>query len=164
MDIRRLHEYYSHASLNEMKRMANKWFKDGTITIKDIENWYEMEGKHCTGCAEGKLKEHARKSSTKPLKANVPGEVGVADLMFVEGRHDVKTPFYIHVDVATKCIIGYALRNKTYGEVSKAIDYVDDQHKLSKHKLQKLVFDRESSVAVMQEEIVGIQGTPCAPE
>ena len=55
--------------------------------------------------------------------------------------------------MATKCIIGYALRNKTYGEVSKAIDYVDDQHKLVNHKLQKLVFDRESAIAVMQEEI-----------
>ena len=55
--------------------------------------------------------------------------------------------------MATKCIIGYALRNKTYGEVSKAIDYVDDQHKLVNHKLQRLVFDRESAIAVMQEEI-----------
>ena len=59
MAIRRLHEYYSHASVNEMKRMAGKWFKDQAISTDDIENWYQLEGKHCTGCAEGKLKEHA---------------------------------------------------------------------------------------------------------
>ena len=26
MKIRRLHEYYSHPSVNEVKRMAGKWF------------------------------------------------------------------------------------------------------------------------------------------
>ncbi len=49
--------------------------------------------------SETKLKEHARKTSTKPLSATRPGENGVGDLMFIEGRHDVKTPFYVHVDV-----------------------------------------------------------------
>ena len=83
MAIGRMHEYYNHASLNEMKRMASKWFKNQTVTTGDIEDWYRIEGKHCTGCAEGKLKEHSRKSSTKPLKAEEPGETGVADLMFV---------------------------------------------------------------------------------
>ena len=38
------------------------------------------------------------KTSTKPLSATPPGENGVGDLMFIEGRHDVKTPFYVHVD------------------------------------------------------------------
>ena len=37
--------------------------------------------------------------------------------------------------------------------MSKATDYVNDQHKLVKYKLQKLVFDRESAIAVMQEEL-----------
>ena len=69
---------------------------------------------------EGKLKEHARKTSTKPLSATRPGENGVGDLMFIEGRHDVKTPFYVHVDVATKLIIGYALKNKTYRRSAQA--------------------------------------------
>ena len=67
MEIRRLHEYYNHPSVNEMKRMANKWFEDLEITPKDIEIWHAKEGKFCSGCVEGKLKEHARKTSTKPL-------------------------------------------------------------------------------------------------
>ena len=59
------------------------------------------------------------------------------------------------MDVATKCVIGYALKNKTYGEVSNAIEYIDDQYKLAGRKLKKLVFDRESSITVMQNEIEG---------
>ena len=67
------------------------------------------------GCVEGKIKEHARSASTKPLTAEKPGENGVGDLMFIEGRNEVKTPFYLHVDVATKLIMGCAMRDKTYG-------------------------------------------------
>ena len=73
--------------------------------------------------------------------------------MFIEGRNDVKTPFYVHVDVATKLIIGQALRDKTYGSVLHAIEFVDDQHKLWRRKLEQLTFDRESAIAVMQEDI-----------
>ena len=65
-------------------------------------------------------------------------------MMFVEGRHDVKIPFYIHVDVATKLIIGYPLKNKTYGEVYRAIEFIDDQHKMICKKLERLISDRES--------------------
>ena len=28
MEIRKLHEYYSHPSVNEMKRMSGEWFKE----------------------------------------------------------------------------------------------------------------------------------------
>ena len=90
--------------------MAELWFKDCGITHSDIEDWHDKEGKFCAGCLEGKLKKHARRSSTKPLTANRPGENGVADLMFIEGRHDVNTPTYILVDVATKLIISYSLK------------------------------------------------------
>ena len=108
-EIRRIHEYYNHPSANEMKRMSDVWFGEGTISPQDIDSWRDIEGKFCTGCQEGKLKEHARRSSTKPLNATRPGENGVADLMFIEGRNDVKTPFYVHVDVATNvkiCTVG----------------------------------------------------------
>ena len=77
----------------------------------------------------------------------------MADLMFIEGRNEVKTPFYVHVDVATKLIIGHPLKDKTYGEVLKAIQSISDQHKLARHSLQKLTFDRESSIVVMEEDI-----------
>ena len=65
----------------------------------------------------------------------------------------MKIPFYVHVDVATKLIIGYALKNKTYGEVKRTIEFIDDQHKLMKCKLERLTFDRESAIVVMQEDI-----------
>ena len=52
MEIRRLHEYYNHPSVNEMKRMASKWFGDLEITPKDIEIWHAKEGKFCSGCVE----------------------------------------------------------------------------------------------------------------
>ena len=142
MEIRRLHEYYSHPSVNEMKRMANEWFKEPEVTPKEIEIWYTREGKFCSGCVEGKLKEHARRASTKPLVATEPGENGVGDLMFIESRNYVKTPFYVHVDVATKLIIGYAMKDKTYGEVLRAIEYVDEQHGLVRHKLERLIRPR----------------------
>ena len=67
IEIRRFHEYCSHPSTNEMKRMA---------AHSDIEDWYAREGKFCAGCLEGKLKEHARSPSTKPLTASRPGENG----------------------------------------------------------------------------------------
>ena len=43
----------------------------------------------------------------KLLTAEKTGENGVGDLMFIEGRN---------VDVATKLIMGYAMRDKTYTE------------------------------------------------
>ena len=45
------------------------------------------------------------------------------------------------------------MKDKTYGEVLRAIEYVDEQHELVNHKLERLTFDRESSIAVMQEDI-----------
>ena len=64
MEIRRLHEYFNHASINEMKRLAPQWFIDAEITDRDIDEWNDLEGRFCTGCAEGKLKEHARRYRT----------------------------------------------------------------------------------------------------
>ena len=104
-------------------------------------------------CVEGKLKEHTRRVSTKPLTAEKPGENGVGDLMVIEGRNDAKTPFYMHVDVATKLIMGYAMRDKTNGEMVRAIEHVGEQHGLLGHKLERLTFDRESSIVAAQEDI-----------
>ena len=84
MEIRRLHEYYSHPSVNEMERMAREWFKELEVTPRDIDIWYTRKGNFCSGCVEGKLKEHARRASTKPMTAEKPGGNGVGDLMFIE--------------------------------------------------------------------------------
>ena len=64
MKIRRLHEYYNHPSVNEMKRMSGKWFGDLEVTTHDIDIWHQKEGKFCSGYVEGKLNEHARRAST----------------------------------------------------------------------------------------------------
>ena len=92
-EIRRLHKYYSHPSVKAMKRMAEEWFKELEVTPKGIEIWHAREGKVCSGCVEGKLKEHASTASTKSLTAEKPGENGVGDLMFIEGRNDAKAQF-----------------------------------------------------------------------
>ena len=65
----------------------------------------------------------------------------------------MKTPFYVHVDVATKLIIGYAMRDKIYGEALRAVEFISEQHGLMKHKLERLTFDRKSSMVAMQEDI-----------
>ena len=65
----------------------------------------------------------------------------------------MKKPFYVHVDVATKSIIGYAMKGKTYGEALRAVEFISEQHGLMKHKLERLTFDRESSIVAMQEDI-----------
>ena len=55
-----------------MKRLVSKWFEDLEVTTQDIEKWYATEGKFCSGCIEGKLKEQARKTSTKPMTESIP--------------------------------------------------------------------------------------------
>ena len=60
--------------------MAREWFRDFEVTPQDIDEWHQLEGKFCSGCVEGKLREHARKSSTKPLSATRPGENGAGTM------------------------------------------------------------------------------------
>ena len=59
----------------------------------------------------------------------------------------------MHVDVATKLIMGYAMREKTYGEMMRAIEHFDEQYGLLGHKLVRLTFDRESSIIAALEDI-----------
>ena len=71
-------EYYFLATL-----CSSLWMRysgDSGITHSDIEDWHDKEGKFCAGCLKGKLKDHARRSSTKPLTANRPGENGDGEL------------------------------------------------------------------------------------
>ena len=72
VEIRRFHQYFNYPSIYEMKRMAGEWFRDFVVTPQDIDEWHQLEGKFCSKCVEGKLKEHARKNSTKPLPATRP--------------------------------------------------------------------------------------------
>jgi len=121
--ITTVHGRWDHASANELKnilKVDKNMVADG-ITAKDIDNWYEEKGCFCSGCVEGKMKEHARVKSKKPLKSNVPGEVTVGDIMFVEMKDNRKQPLLIHTDVYTKLITGQELENKGSEECTKKI-------------------------------------------
>ena len=59
----------------------------------------------------------------------------------------------VHVDVATKLIMGYAMKDKTYAEALRAVEFIKEQHDLLEHRLERLTFDRESSIVAMQEDI-----------
>ena len=50
-------------------------------------------------------------------------------------------------------MIGYSMRDKTYGEMLRAIEYIGEQHVLMGHKLERLTFDRQSSIVAAQEDI-----------
>lgn len=69
-----MHIRFSHASAGEMKRFLD-------IKELDIDHWYNKQGHFCSGFAEGKMKEHARMGSTKPLRSEKPGGVMVGDIM-----------------------------------------------------------------------------------
>jgi hypothetical protein len=62
------------------------------------------------------MKEHAKKLSTKPLKATKPGKVTVGEL-----QNDVKKPLLVHVDVFSKIVNGVPLRDKTEEECTRGI-------------------------------------------
>ena len=49
--------------------------------------------------------------------------------------------------------MGDAMRDKTHGEMVRAIEHVGEQCGLLGHKLERLTFDRESSIVAAQEDI-----------
>jgi hypothetical protein len=117
-----IHERFMHASADEMKHLLSAGIA-GTenINVSDIDNWYIEKGKFFSGCVEGKMKEHEKKKSTKPLQSQNPGEVTVGDIMFVEMKDNIKKTLMIHVDVCTKMIVIVPLRNKYEEECTKAL-------------------------------------------
>lgn len=150
-----LHRKWSHATAAELKRVISADPEAAAeVTVNDIDIWKKEHGDFCTGCIEGSMREHDRVKSTKPLKATVPGEVGAADLMFIEGRADVKEPMYVHVDVATKCVIGVPMKNKTEEGCMEAIKAVQAYHRAENQELKSLVFDRESAIVALEPEIL----------
>jgi hypothetical protein len=147
-----LHHRLEHAHANEMLRFVNSVPGCG-VSNSDVVLWKSVRQNSCSGCLQGKLKEHNRVKSTKPLRAEDPGAVGVADLMFVEGRFDKKLPVYVHVDVATKFRIVVPLKDKTLSSLQEAFDRVLSKHRVHGCMLKKLVFDRESSILAIDNHI-----------
>jgi len=96
--INALHIRFAHASAGEMKRILKlKLNEFNDIQASDIDHWYQEQGRFCSGCAEGKMKEHARIGSIKPLNSDNPGGVTVGDIMFVEGIKNFKKPLMINM-------------------------------------------------------------------
>ncbi len=150
--INTMHSRYQHASANEMKNMLdqNEW---QGVTERDISNWFNDKGKFCSGCVEGKMKEHAHKASTKPLASNIPGELTVGDIMFVETKNNKKKPLLVHVDVCTKLITGVPLQNRTEEECTKAMLQIKSEYEIKGRTMKNLVFDREPGIVPTENEL-----------
>jgi hypothetical protein len=146
-----MHSQYQHASANEMKNLINCMEWQG-LTEKDINNWYNGKGRFCSGCVEGKMKEHARKASTKPLTSSVPGELTVGDIMFVETRN-VKKLLLVHVNVCTKLITGVPLQNRTEEECMKAVLRIKSEYEIEGWTMKQLAFDREPGIVPAENEL-----------
>ena len=148
------HRKWNHASAQELCRINGVDLGATGVSDKEVAVWKKLHGDFCTGCIEGTLKEHKRVASTKPLVATKPGEIGTADLMFVEGRAEVKTPLYVHVDVYSKAIIGVPMKNKTMESCLEAVKATVAHHRVASTELKKLVFDRESAIMALEPEIL----------
>jgi hypothetical protein len=66
--VQAVHCKWGHASFDELGRlMKNATSELKGISEKDLILWKEKQGKFCTGCTQGAMKEHPRYKSSKPL-------------------------------------------------------------------------------------------------
>ena len=131
--IQEIHRKWNHASYNELINLyesAPSEFKE--LLKEDIKIWKEEFGDFCTGCIEGAMKEHAKFKSSKPLVLDIPGNVNVADIMFVENNQDSKKPLYIQVDVCTKYVTGVVMNSRKENECTNAILAVQNDYAIKK--------------------------------
>jgi len=150
-----LHVRFSHASAGELKRILKLQGKEfEMICPSDVDHWWLENGKFCSGCVEGKMKEHARIRSSKPLIADKPGNVTVGDIMFVEGIKNIKKPLLIHVDVCSKMMTGVPLKDKSEEVCTNAILQVKAVYARNRHELKQLVFDREPGIVPIEDELL----------
>jgi len=111
--IEAMHIRFLHASTGELKRILKLNLQEfEQLTAANIDHWHQEMGKFCIGCMKGKMKEHARIHSSKPLQSDKPGDVTVGDIMFVEGLKNIKKLLMIHVDVCSKFVTGVTLKDK----------------------------------------------------
>jgi hypothetical protein len=92
------------------------------------------------------MKEHAQKQSTKPLSTEVPGEITVGNILFVELNDNVKKPLLVYVDVNTKLIKGMPLLNKTGEECTKGLLDTKSDYQMQGRMMRQLVFDHEPRI------------------
>jgi hypothetical protein len=157
--INAMHVRFSHASAGELKRILKTKLKEfEMIQPADVDHWWQENGRFCSGCVEGKMKEHAKIKSSKPLSAEKPGNVTVGDIMFVEGARNVKKPLLIHVDVCSKMITGMPLKDKSEEVCTCAIMQIKAVYARNNHELRQLVFDREPGIVPI-EDVLSERGT-----
>lgn len=151
-----MHSRHQHASSNEMKNMIKQNPNDWQgLTNKDIEDWYNGRRRFCSGCAEGKIKEHTCKALTKPLKSDITGEVTVGDIMFVEIKNNIlKKTLLVHLDdVCTKLITRMPLQNIAEEECTKALLKVQVEYRAKGWTIKQLVFDHEPGIVPAENEL-----------
>ena len=151
-----LHRRLGHAHSNELLRFVGACPGCSDVSSEDIETWRAIRQDSCTGCLEGKLQHPLKIRSTKPVTAEYPGQVGAADLMFVEGRKDAKTPVYMHVDIKTSQLFAVPISDKTVGSLELAFDKVLAKHKASDRQLKKVIFDRESAILNLEDHLANM--------
>jgi hypothetical protein len=135
---------FSHVSAGELKSILKLNLQEfEQLTAANIDHWYQEMGKFCSGCTEGKMKEHARIHSSKPLQLDKPEDVTVGDIMIVEGLKNTKKPLMIHVDVCSKFITGVPLKDKSEQVCTNAIFQIKA---INKKELKQSVFDREPQI------------------
>jgi len=157
-----MHFELNHLSAQGMLREQQAETYNGTpeerrigVTKDDVALWKFYEGDYCSGCLQGKMKEHARVPSTKSVEP-VIGEAATGDLMFVDQAAGPKTPLFVHVDIASQCIIGVPLADRTESELRRAIGVVLGHHRAYGHNLKQYSFDRESSIVAIESWIVSL--------
>jgi hypothetical protein len=153
--IEAMHIRFSHASAGELKRILKlnlNGFEE--IRAADVDHWYQEYGRFCSGCAEGKIKEHARIKSSKPIQSNNPGGVTVGDIMFIEEAKNIKRPLLIHVNICTKFMLGIILKDRSEEECTKAILKVKEAYARNDYELKQLVFDREPGIVPIEDKLL----------
>jgi hypothetical protein len=153
--IEAMHIRFSHASAGELKRIPKlnlNGFEE--IRAADVDHWYQECGRFCSGCAEGKVKEHARIKPSKPLQSNNPGCVTVGNMMFIEGAKNVKRPLLIHVNICTKYMLGKILKDRSEEECTKAILQVKEVYARNDYELKQLVFVRDPGIVPIEDKLL----------
>jgi hypothetical protein len=151
--VQEMHEQLSHASSYAMIRVIIADPKAFNATVSEIKLWKEKSGKHCTGCVEGAMKQHAKIESSKPLTSEIPGEVSAGDLMFIEVNADTKKPLLLNVDVATKLLTGVSMQRRDELECTNALLQVKAEYAIYGRKMQTQIFDRESGMIPAEERL-----------
>lgn len=152
--VNRFHIIMGHLSAQAIIRIIKSEESDLRIdpidiTIQEVLLWDEYEGKHCSGCLQGKMKEHNRVKSKKKEDPSKVHGAGTGDLMFIDQPRGAKKPLALHVDYDTKYIIGYPLSSKSTESLQEAYLVIKGIYASNHNELNSITYDRESALMAM---------------